>query len=377
MIHRLLSPVLAACVLAVPAAAESLNQAAAEQLIANAADAQMAKVKAERKAEFDAKRVTLGDLVMRYEYKTFGEEPAGGHSLYISLHGGGGAPAPVNDRQWQNQIDLYQPEEGIYVAPRAPTNTWDLWHQSHIDPMFDQLIEDFVAFKGVNPERVYILGYSAGGDGLYQLAPRMADRWAGAAMMAGHPGDAKPDNLLNLPFIIQCGGKDVAYERHLRTAEWGEMLDKLEQENPGFFPHECIVYPDFGHWMNLECKRALPWMAENSRKTWPKRLNWYQDNVTHTRFAWLANETPEPGDLVKAKVEGQTITLESENVDKVTLRLSDALVDLDQDVVVKNGAGEVLFKGAVERTKDAILESLNERMDPTSVATALLEVEIK
>jgi poly(3-hydroxybutyrate) depolymerase len=45
-------------------------------------------------------------------------------------------------------------------------------------------------FRGVNPDKVYLLGYPAGGDGVWQLAPRMADRFAAAAMMAGHPNGA-------------------------------------------------------------------------------------------------------------------------------------------------------------------------------------------
>ncbi len=44
------------------------------------------------------------------------------------MHGGGAVPVQVNDQQWLNQIQLYRPEEGIYVAPRAPTNTWNLSH---------------------------------------------------------------------------------------------------------------------------------------------------------------------------------------------------------------------------------------------------------
>ena len=42
-----------------------------------------------------------------------------------------------------------------------------------------------IAFYGVDSDRVYLMGYSAGGDGVYQVAPRMADRFAAAAMMAG------------------------------------------------------------------------------------------------------------------------------------------------------------------------------------------------
>jgi predicted peptidase len=91
----------------------------------------------------------------------------------------------VNDRQYENQKRLYTLSEGIYLAPRAPTNTWNLWHEPHIDRLFTRLIEDLIVLEEVNPDRVYVLGYSAGGDGVYQIGPRMADSWAAAAMMAG------------------------------------------------------------------------------------------------------------------------------------------------------------------------------------------------
>ena len=119
---------------------------------------------------------------MPFWYTTFGDAPFGERSLWISMHGGGGAPSEVNTSQWENQKKLYTLEEGVYLVPRAPTDTWNLWHQSHIDPMFEQLIENMIVFEGVDPNRVYITGYSAGGDGVYQLAPRMADRLAAAGM---------------------------------------------------------------------------------------------------------------------------------------------------------------------------------------------------
>jgi len=337
---------------------------------------QIAKIKATSIDQMEAKKVIYKDLTMPYEYITYGEKPEGGHSLYISMHGGGGAPAKVNDGQWRNQIRLYKPKEGIYLAPRAATNTWDLWHQSHIDPMFDAIIDRFIAFHGVNPNKVYVTGYSAGGDGTYQLAPRMADRWAGAAMMAGHPGDAKTPNLLNLPYFIQCGGKDAAYKRNELAKEWGEMLDKLEKENPGYYPHKWIVYPEHGHWMKLECKQAIPWMAKHTRNPWPKKISWQQDNVTHTRFYWLANDKPTKDDLITAEVKDQTITLTTENVAKITLRLSDALIDLDKEIIVKDSKGKELFKGKVPRTEAAIAKSFEQRLDKTTVATALLEVTL-
>lgn len=121
-------------------------------------------------AEFDNREIVIDDLKMPFWYKVFGDPPAEGRSLFISMHGGGGAPAAVNDQQYENQKRLYEPDEGIYLVPRAATNSWDLWHQSHIDLFFERLIRDMILFENVNPDRVYIMGYSAGGDGVYQLA---------------------------------------------------------------------------------------------------------------------------------------------------------------------------------------------------------------
>ena len=153
------------------------------------------RIRTERAAEMNDRVLRHGEHKLRFSYRVLGDPPADGRSLFISMHGGGGAPARVNDRQWENQKNLYTPDEGVYLTPRAPTNEWNLWHQTHIDPLFDRLISNLVVFENVNPNRVYLMGYSAGGDGVYQLAPRMADRWAAAAMMAGHPNEASPLGL--------------------------------------------------------------------------------------------------------------------------------------------------------------------------------------
>ena len=147
--------------------------------------------------------------------RTFGLLPKDGRSLYISMHGGGHCPKEVNDEQWVNQIYLYEPKEGVYIAPRAPWNTSDLWHRKGLDELLEDLVAACVVFEGVNPNKVYLLGYSAGGDGVWRLAPRMADKWAAASMMAGHPGEASQINLMNLPYMIWMGENDHYYDRNI------------------------------------------------------------------------------------------------------------------------------------------------------------------
>jgi poly(3-hydroxybutyrate) depolymerase len=328
----------------------------------------------ERRAEFDAKTITLDGKSLRWKSRTYGTAPTNGHSLWISMHGGGGAPAAVNDQQWENQIKLYEPAEGIYVAPRAPTDTWNLWHEGHIDPMFQRLIDDHVALLGVNPDRVYIMGYSAGGDGVWQLAPRMADRFAAAAMMAGHPNEASMLGLRNLPFALFMGGNDSAYNRNRIARERSVELDQLAAADPGGYIHMARIYEGLGHWMNRKDAEAVPWMAGFTRKAWPGKIVWLQDDVLATRFYWLQvadKSAVHEKQKVVATLDQRTIRIEGEVPAGLSLRVSDALLNLDQSItVVVNG--KKVFSGKPVRQAANILSSLQERADASTAASAVI-----
>jgi hypothetical protein len=330
-----------------------------------------------REDETDDKAITIDDKTLRYDFKVFGEKPASGRSLFISLHGGGNAEPSVNDEQWENQKVLYEPDEGVYLAPRAPTDTWNLWHEAHIDGLFYRLIEDMIVFEEVDPNHVYVMGYSAGGDGVYQLGPRMADSWAAASMMAGHPNDAKPDSLRNIGFAIHVGAEDADYMRNEKAAEWLQLLNNLEASDPGAYVHVVELHAGKGHWMDLEDAVAVPWMAKFTRDPAPKHVVWLQDDVPHERFYWLAvpPEQAVTATKVVATASGQAISLDVTGIDDLKVRLSDALVDLDQPVTISEGGAE-LFAGTVPRTILVIATTLEERGDPALVFDAEVSVAV-
>ncbi len=359
-------------------AREPLTRAEADEAEKLLWDDHSQRVKATRKDEMAGKRLKLGELEMPFDYRVFGEPPAGGRSLYISLHGGGGAPKGVNDRQWENQKRLYELTEGVYVAPRAPTDTWDLWHQSHIDAFFDRLIENFIVFEGVHPDRVYLMGYSAGGDGVYQVAPRMADRFAAAAMMAGHPNETSPLGLRNLPFTIHVGGKDAAYDRNEIARQWGEKLRSLREADPQGYEHWVKIYEDKGHWLDREDAAAIGWMAKFSRQPFPRRVVWKQDDVTESRFYWLGvpDEQRRERTEITASVDGQVIVVETKDVSRLVILLHDQLMDLDKPVTVTL-AGKTLFSGRVNRTIATMAASLAERGDPRVMVRGEIKVTLE
>ncbi len=337
-----------------------------------------AKLKKDFQSEWQNEILILGEHQLKFKYKKFGEKPPEGWSLYISMHGGGNAPAELNDQQWENQKKLYEPAEGIYMAPRAPTNTWNLWHQSHIDTFFTQFIQLADVFEDINTNRVYLTGYSAGGDGTYQLAPRMADELAAAAMMAGHPNDASPLGLRNLPFAIYVGAEDAAYDRNKIAVEWGEKLDELQKNDPEGYIHDVHTPEGMGHWMERKDTLAIEWMAQFSRNPYPRKVVWKQSGVTHNRFYWLA--VPE-GEAVKdaeviATFNGQTIEIEkADSVKELIINLNDDMLDLDKKVNVLF-KGKSIYNDIPKRKVATIWNSLNERNDLNQVFCAKISVSL-
>ena len=179
------------------------------------------------KEETENKAMTFGDATMRYTVETFGEMPDGGYPLYIAMHGGGSGDTPdLNDSQWEDMQSYYTGglDCGVYG-----------------------LIEYMILTENVNPNRVYLTGFSAGGDGVYAIGARMADRFAAANMSSGHPNSISMVNYYHLPIQLQAGESDTAYDRHLVTAEYDVLLDELQSEYEDGYEHRTLIHKDRGH----------------------------------------------------------------------------------------------------------------------------------
>ena len=319
-----------------------------------------------RSGEMEDRVIELKDKKIKFDIKHFGEQGEDGWSLFISLHGGGGTTESENNRLWNRHKTLYELEDGILFTPRSPSNTWNMWFQSHVDTFFNRIIQNMIAFHNVDPNKIYIMGRSAGGDGIYQVAPRMADRFAAAAMSAGHPNDSSPLGLRNTAFTIHMGENDSLYNRNDMAVKWGNDLRKLNEEDPEGYRYYIKIYKNKGHWMdNLEAS-ALDWMSDFIRNPYPSKVVWKQGNVLHKRFYWLRNEDPSFGDLIECNIDDQIITVLSSSSSKITIQLNDDLVDMDREITV-NYLGRQLFKGFVYRDIDIIKRSIREYGDPKSV----------
>ena len=336
-----------------------------------------AAVKAAYEESFNAGKIIIGDKKMPVWWTTYGSKPADGRSLFISLHGGGGAPASLNNSQWENQKKLYQPANSVYLCPRAIQDTWDLHFVNEADAFYDAIIRFAVSALDVNPNKVYIMGYSAGGDGVWRLGPRMADHWAAASMMAGHPGDVRLESLRNTPFAIWCGGEDGAYDRNKECEARIKQMDALQAADPEGYIHDGHIVPGKPHWMDGEDRAAVPWMQQFTRNPYPDKVVWVQGDAMKGAFYWLGiplSEAQKGKELV-ASVADNVVTIEKSDYSKVTVYLNDQLVNLDKPVRVVFG-DKVLFEGKLPRTPGNMLSTLNSRGDLCYIFPAQVEVNL-
>ena len=330
----------------------------------------------ERQKEMDLRQITVDGVKMKFELKFYGKKPKEGWSLYFSLHGGGQTEPAVNEKQWVRHQNLYEVSEGIVFVPRSPTNTWNMWHQDHIDPLFNRIIQNMIMLYEVDPNKVYLMGYSAGGDGVYQLAPRMADRFAAAAMMAGHPNETSPLGLRNLPFTLHMGENDTPYNRNKVAKEWRGKLKDLRNNDPEGYPHLVTIHQGKGHWMELLDTVAISWMDNYKRNPYPKKVVWKQDDVTHNRFYWLRDEKPTERSFIVASIEDQLIKIENTTVSDFKIMLNDYLIDMDKSVIVTYNGMEI-FNEIVPRVSSTISETIKEYGDPTSVYYGEISISLE
>ena len=358
----------------------------------------------ERRQEHTQRVLTYRDKTMKFSMERLGRKPAQGFPLYIALHGGGSTPRRVNDRQWDHMKVYYKAtvKKGIYVAPRGVADTWNLHFVSESYYLYHRLIENMIAFEEVDPNRVYILGFSAGGDGVYQIAPRMSQRFAAANMSAGHHNGVKLDNLYNTPFLIQMGELDIAYKRNRVAAQNYIRLKDLQAEHGGYI-HDAYIHPNHGHngwrdndqfgrpqevfaspdgWLIHRSRKlrtldtnAIHWVRQHQREAYPRRIIWDLETRAPTPLnnlnLWLKVEgRVDKGARIDAEImEGfQTIRLNQvRGVASLVIRVKPGMLDMNREIFVEI-EGETLPPLMVECNTEVMAQTLEERGDPSLVA---------
>jgi predicted esterase len=352
--------------------AELATSAGDTRLRALAAAAFRAVERPRLQADFDAEVARAGGKESPYVRKEVGGKPTGGWPLVIAMHGGGGVPKQVNDRQWRHMQVYYrdQPQVGgyVYCALRAPTDEWNGFYTDYAYPLLERLIRQFVVCGGVDPDRVVALGYSHGGYGAFALGPKLPHRFAAVHASAAAPtdGETSPVGLHTLAFSFMVGGKDTAHGRRERCEAFAASLRDLQQAQPGRYPATFTLVEGNGH-TGLPDRDLLATLVPKVRVPLPAVLTWQQtDGVVRDHY-WLRADAPQRGVRVDAAIAGQRLTVAASGGGALEAWLDARLVDLGRELtVVADGVERTVQPAPSLRV---LCATLAERGDPALAAS--------
>ena len=332
------------------------------------------------KQEWQAKTVKTAERTSPYLWRTVGEKPAGGWALVIAMHGGGNAPKELNDSQWKGMFERYykeHPEAGgyVYLALRAPNDTWNGFYDDAICPLVERLISQFVLFHEVNPDKVFPLGASHGGYGAFVIGPKIPYRFAAIHIAAAAPTDGETfgENLRNVPVTITVGALDKDYGRIDRSRKFITQADEWRKQYGGY---DITLNAPEGVGHQVPDHDELATLIKHKRDAFPKKLVWTQSDTVLKRFYWLEAPNPVESGHIETEVKENTITIKSDKQETLAFWLDDTLVNLKKPVTVEVVGGKKQTF-TLKPDLETYCTGLEQTADPHLTAPVRIEVNLK
>ena len=339
-----------------------------------------APIHGDAKQDFDTHQVRFGQYLSPYTIKTVGTRPARGWGLVIAMHGGGGAPKELNDEQWQEMQVYYRdhPENGgyRYLALRAPNDTWNGFYDDYVYPLIGNLVKQNLLFGDVDPNKVFLIGYSHGGYGAFAIGPKEPDLFAAIHASAAAPtdGETTAKTLRNTIFSVWVGDHDTMYGRLDRDKKFAAEVQTLRGNRSDIYPVAVEIKEGHGH-SDLPDRDFLAGMTAAVRNPVPRELSWLMTDSVITDFFWL--QTSQPGkekEIDATCVDNKITVTTTPTVAAATLLLDSRLIDFSKPVTftVNGKASEITLTPSLH----TLCETLQQRGDPNRAFTAKIALAL-
>jgi hypothetical protein len=240
------------------------------------------------------------------------------------------------------------------------------------------LVRQFLLLGDVDPNKVFIMGYSHGGYGVYAIGPKMPDRFAAihASAAAATDGESTPKTLRNTIFTAMVGEKDRMYGRYERNLKFAAALEELRGGRTNIYPAAVQIIEGNGH-TGLPDRDKIVDMYPAVRNAVPRELTWLMTDRVIRDFFWLRCDSPGKEMEVNASIRQNRIVVStSGKVEQVAIFLDERLVDFDEPVALEVNGEEV--KGIkVGPSLRVLCETLLRRGDPELAFTARIDLPVE
>jgi predicted peptidase len=220
-----------------------------------------------QKATFE-KKVFRGAKGEKFPYRLLtpeGYDPKQLYPLVVYLHGAGSRGSD-NERQLAGPVrEFASPENrkkhpGFILAPQCPADTH--WAAFIRHGTVDALLADLPKKYSIDVKRVYVIGQSDGGWGVWQLLALNPKRYAAAIPICGWGDPADAAKMAKVPIWVFHGAKDNV--EPVKSSR--DMVAALTKA--GGTPR-YTEYKDAGHaiWDRVYTDgKVLDWLFDQKRK---------------------------------------------------------------------------------------------------------------
>jgi predicted esterase len=171
-----------------------------------------------------------------YLPRDYDEDPEKRWPLVLYLHGSGEIGEDLDQVRKDGLPKLAEQGQSfpfILVAPQSPPEEW-FW----LPAMLDAVLDEVSAGHRVDPDRVYVTGFSMGGRATWMQAIEYPDRFAAIAPICGSiPELEEASRIRHLPVWAFLGARDP-------DASIRRMVQALQEAGGDA---RLTVYPDAGH----------------------------------------------------------------------------------------------------------------------------------
>lgn len=326
-------------------------------------------------------------------------DPSKRYPVRFYLHGGISRPPFKPGETWWRRPEL-NIGDWITVYPASwQSSMW--WHPSQVENLAG-ILDQLKRLYNVDENRVYLIGISDGGSGVYYQAMRDSTPWAaflpfiGSAGVISNPrhrdGDFHLANLSNRPFFIVNGEEDHLYPARIIEP----FIDLLEASGTE------VVYrplPGIGHelrWWRDEKERIENFIEGHVRDPLPDQLEWETEWVDrYSRLHWLVitglgsvegeSRFDNPGEgffprtgpygRIAAHRSDNTVEVRTQGVRRFKILVSPDQFDLDRPVrVLVNGLERINQR--VTPKVDTLVEWAARDLDRTMLFAGEIDIDL-